>query len=35
LSVMYALSDLHLCFSVRSDHPAWGLFHQPCHWIPS
>jgi len=34
LSVMYALSDLHLSFSVRSDHPSWGLFYQPCRWIP-
>ena len=35
LSLLYALSDLHLSFAVRSDHPSWGLFHQPCRWIPA
>lgn len=34
LSVIYALSDLNVSFSVRSDHPAWGLYRQPCQWSP-
>ena len=34
LSVVYALSDLNVSFSVRSDHPSWGLYRQPCQWSP-
>lgn len=34
LSVIYALSDLNVAFRVRSDHPSWGLYRQPCQWSP-
>ena len=34
LSVIYALSDLNVSFTVRSDHPSWGLYRQPCQWSP-
>lgn len=33
-SVRYALSELNLEFSVRSDRPSWGRIHHPCRWIP-
>ena len=33
LSLVYALSDLYLGFSVRSEHPSWGYFHHPCRWL--
>lgn len=32
LSICYALSDLCIGFSVRSDHPTWGKIEHPCHW---
>jgi ABC-type polysaccharide/polyol phosphate transport system ATPase subunit len=32
LSICYALSDLCLSFSVRSDHPTWGRIAHPCNW---
>ncbi|WP_254961960.1 ABC transporter ATP-binding protein [Cyanobium sp. BA5m-10] len=32
LSICYALSDLYLSFSVRSDRPTWGRVRQPCNW---
>lgn len=33
LTLLHALSNLNLSFSVRSDRPSWGLIHHPCHWI--
>jgi ABC-type polysaccharide/polyol phosphate transport system ATPase subunit len=35
MSLVYALSDLYLGFSVRSDYPSWGYFHHPCRWLCS
>jgi ABC-type polysaccharide/polyol phosphate transport system ATPase subunit len=35
LSLVYALSDLYLGFSVRSDQPSWGLIRHPCRWLTS
>ena len=35
LTLCYALSDLNLGFSVRSDNPSWGLIRHPCIWVPS
>ena len=35
LSVCYALSDLYLSFSIRSDHPTWGRVQHPCQWTIS
>jgi len=35
MSLVYAMSDLYLGFSVRSDYPSWGLFHHPCRWLCS
>jgi hypothetical protein len=32
LSICYALSDLYLSFSIRSDHPTWGRVQHPCQW---
>jgi ABC-type polysaccharide/polyol phosphate transport system ATPase subunit len=32
LSICYALSDLYLSFSIRSDHPTWGRVQHPCIW---
>jgi ABC-type polysaccharide/polyol phosphate transport system ATPase subunit len=32
LSICYALSDLYISFSVRSDRPTWGLVEHPCQW---
>ena len=32
LSICYALSDLYLSFSIRSDHPTWGKVQHPCQW---
>jgi ABC-type polysaccharide/polyol phosphate transport system ATPase subunit len=32
LSICYALSDLYLSFSVRSDRPTWGRVQHPCDW---
>lgn len=32
LSICYALSDLYLSFSVRSDRPSWGRMLHPCNW---
>lgn len=34
LSICYALTELALPFSVRSDQPFWGKFIHPCEWIP-
>lgn len=34
LSICFALSDLALSFSVRSDFPTWGKFVHPASWIP-
>jgi ABC-type polysaccharide/polyol phosphate transport system ATPase subunit len=33
MSLVYALSDLYLGFSVRSEYPSWGYFHHPCRWL--
>ena len=33
-SVCYALTDLCLPFSVRSDYQTWGKFIHPCAWVP-
>lgn len=33
LSLCFALSDLNLSFSVRSDQPSWGLIRHPCRWV--
>lgn len=33
LSICYALSELGLGFSVRSNYPTWGKFIHPCEWI--
>lgn len=33
MSLVYALTDLYLGFSVRSDYPSWGCFHHPCRWL--
>jgi ABC-type polysaccharide/polyol phosphate transport system ATPase subunit len=35
MSLVYALSDLYLGFSVRSEFPSWGYFHHPCRWLCS
>ena len=35
LSICYALSDVMLPFSVRSDFPIWGKVVHPCRWIPT
>jgi ABC-type polysaccharide/polyol phosphate transport system ATPase subunit len=32
LAICYALTDLHLRFSVRSPHPTWGRFAHPATW---
>ncbi|MFM7674128.1 MAG: Wzt carbohydrate-binding domain-containing protein [Synechococcus sp.] len=32
LSILYALTDLHLAFSVRASIPRWGKYYQPCRW---
>lgn len=32
LSICYALSDLYISFSVRSERPTWGLVEHPCQW---
>jgi ABC-type polysaccharide/polyol phosphate transport system ATPase subunit len=32
LSICYALSDLYMSFSVRSDQPTWGRVRHPCNW---
>lgn len=32
LSICYALSDLCLSFSIRSNHPTWGRIQHPCRW---
>lgn len=32
LSICYALSDLCISFSVRSDYPSWGKVQHPCCW---
>lgn len=32
LSICYALTDLSISFSVRSDHPTWGYIEHPCQW---
>lgn len=33
LSLCYALTELTVAFSVRSDFPTWGKFLHPCRWI--
>jgi len=32
-SICYALTDLSIGFSVRSDFPIWGKFYHPSRWI--
>jgi ABC-type polysaccharide/polyol phosphate transport system ATPase subunit len=34
LAICYAMSDVMLRFSVRSDFPIWGKVVHPCKWIP-
>jgi hypothetical protein len=33
LSICYALTEITVSFSVRSDFPTWGKFCHPCKWI--
>jgi energy-coupling factor transporter ATP-binding protein EcfA2 len=33
LSLCYALTELSVMFSVRSDFPTWGKFLHPCRWV--
>jgi ABC-type polysaccharide/polyol phosphate transport system ATPase subunit len=35
LAICYALSDVMLPFSVRSDFPVWGKILHPCTWVPT
>lgn len=32
LAICYALSELYLSFSIRSNHPTWGRVQHPCQW---
>jgi ABC-type polysaccharide/polyol phosphate transport system ATPase subunit len=34
LAICYALSEVMLRFSVRSDFPIWGKVVHPCKWVP-
>jgi len=35
LSICYALTELAVAFSVRTDFPIWGKILHPCKWIPT